>query len=289
MRINVKPDTTTSEILFFNEMDMDAFSDTRVIPLFGANGVGKTTFINAVIDFFKEEMLLHKLDEMEQDKVDKESPEYYGSNMHVIDSRRALWRRKHEDDAGFFNEEREKCRKRQCLTMDGADTGNIKLLKYNNSSNNFRNIEINPERGGDNFFNALALRWNAKELSEGQSIVYSTDGLFDMLLKSKEDIVEKDKTYLILLDEVDSGLSIDNIESVMRKMKRVTKKYDNIWFILSYNNPYVNNFYPKVFNMYNGAVETINSFDEFVGKIKEYKKQLDKARKNSKGQYKFFD
>jgi hypothetical protein len=213
-----------------------------------------------------------------------------GGNDAIFNVRQSMWRLENKEDAEFYEQERERCRNKQAIEITEVDTDKLQLFKYNNSSNNFRQMDISPERGAGDFMTAVALRWNARELSEGQSIVYSTDGLFDLLLKNnEEDIIDKDKIYLITLDEIDSGLSIDNIESIMKKIKRVTKKYDNMWFIMSYNNPYINKFYPKAFNMYNGLKEEINSMDEFIDKIKEHKKQLDKARKNSKGQYKFFD
>ena len=285
MKIKIKPDTTESEILFFNEINLNEFDDTKVIPLFGANGVGKTTLINAIVNFFEQECLIKTINKMENKEIDK-----MGGNDAIFNVRRSMWRLENKEDAEFYEQERERCRKKQAIEITEVDTDKLQLFKYNNSSNNFRQMDISPERGADNFMAAVALRWNARELSEGQSIVYSTDGLFDLLLKNnEEDIIEKDKIYLITLDEIDSGLSIDNIESVMKKIKRITKKYNNVWFIMSYNNPYINKFYPKAFNMYNGLKEEINSMDEFIDKIKEHKKQLDKARKNSKGQYKFFD
>ena len=47
-RIKVKPNTTASKILFFDNVDLTQLPNKRIVPLYGANGSGKTTLLKEI-------------------------------------------------------------------------------------------------------------------------------------------------------------------------------------------------------------------------------------------------
>lgn len=226
-KIKVQPDSKTSKILFFQEADLEQFSCPRnVIPLFGPNGVGKST-------------LLGSLDNQEEIKLTLEpgiKTNYYSY-------------------------------------MDGRDNFKIRRPRSINES-------FDP--------NFMMHQWNARSLSEGQSILYSVMDLMDGF--GSDDIsVEEGTDYTIILDEVDSGLSIDNIDMIMRKIKRIVSKRNDVQIIFSFNNPRVLKHFNHVLSMYDGKMIRLEDEEDMARVIREHKQEFDKIRKKSNGRPRVFE
>lgn len=224
-QIKINPNTQTSDVLFFQEVDLTAF-DNHVVPLFGPNGVGKSTFIQAIID--------------------------------------------------------NGTKKRQHLTLSLSDKPTT-FYAYRNSTDNFKIAQPQSyEMVFDPVF--MKMQWDAKSISEGQSVIYSIMGLLDIALHRGDD----GNDLTIVLDEIDSGLSIDNIDVVMRKIKRIVKRGDT-QFIFSFNQPRVLKWFPHVLSMYDGTKLTLHTDDDMMQEIRKHKKSFDRIRKTSKGMPKVYE
>ena len=94
---------------------------------------------------------------------------------------------------------------------------------------------------------------------------------------------------IVLLDEIDSGLSIDNINYLCRKIRRIAKKWSDTQFFIAFNSPEILGYFPYVLSMYDGKMHKIDGYDIMRAELKANKKMLDKARKKSNGQYRIFE
>lgn len=221
--VTVKPNTRTADILFFDELDITGH---HVIPLFGPNGVGKSTLIKQLED-----------------------------------------------------------RRDITIKTNGMPT---KFYSYQNARDNFK---IRQPRSYMESFDPgfMSARFSAQSISEGQSIIYS---MFDLLdgLKPKQPLApEPGQDALVLLDEIDSGMSIDNIDITMKKIKNLIQKNEHIQFIFSFNSPRVLKHFPRVLSMYDGTFIELHSDEDMLSEIRKHKSTFDKARKNSRGRPKIID
>ena len=242
-----------SKKMLFREADLTALPDLRIVPLFGPNGAGKTTFLQAVGKTLFDRLVVEKLTSETSD----------------------------EDDRRFYAEESERnVRMKGCaVETDGRPYA---LLSYENSGDNFRRRNEKSLADAFNPF-LIGARFDANSVSEGQSIVYSVKGLFDAAKKFDDD----GRDLIILLDEIDSGLSIDNVDFFMRKIRNLAKR-GNIQTIFSFNNPRILKFFPNVLSMYDGKVLTLHSEDDMAEEIRRNRKTFDKIRKKSDGSPKIF-
>lgn len=262
-KINVTPNTTASKILFFKETDLNALPDRRIVPLFGANGSGKTTLLKEIeyaIQFSKEE--------------NSKEPE---------NEEEAFLRALKKTRLGIKHNPQIK------LVTDKAPT---MFYRYRNGTDNFKVMQ--PRSYMESFDPAyMVRRYDAGALSEGQSLVYSVEGLLKGMLpstKTRESFIEDNSMHVIvLLDEIDSGLSLDNLDHCMRIIRQVLKKRKNVQFIMSFNNPYVLNYFPYVISMYDGKMKRLCDTDDALNELKKNQKMLDKSRKKSNGEYRIFE
>lgn len=230
--IHTIPGSFEDHILLAKDYDLIQMPDIRLIPLFGANGVGKTTLLKAL-----------------NGQVTRQ---FLKPNQKGVD-----------------------------ITL----TKPTDCYAYIGSTDNFKRRE--PSSYSQAFDPAfLSMKLDARDLSEGQSIVFS---LFDLLKgacdkKQIPDDDGKDKT--ILIDEMDSGLSIDNLETAMRYVKRTLKNRDDIQFIFSFNNPYMLHFFDTALSMYDGKPVALHSDKEMLAEIRQWKKKLNSKRKNKDGSFK---
>lgn len=221
-KIAVKPESATSEILFFKEADFSQFK-SRVIPLFGPNGVGKSTLLESLVE--------GKL---------------------------------------YANTDKP-----------------TKFFAYMNSTDNFKHREAKTiHESFDPLF--LAAKFNSQSLSEGQSIIYSMYDLLDCFKLNGEIEPEDDLDYVLLLDEIDSGMSIDNIDTTMRKIRYLLRIRSDLQFVMSFNSPRILKYFPHVLSMYDGTMIELHTDEDMVNEIRKHKKVFNKARKTSKGRPKVF-
>ena len=163
LNFSVKDNTNEDKILLFKNGDFAQF-ENNVIPLFGPNGVGKSTLINGLIN--------------------------------------------------------------QTLNIKSSKPGIC--YSYQNSKDNFKIRQArNLPESYDPFF--LVMKFNSQYISEGQSIIYSMFDLLDAFKKNGEFKYHEDKDSIVLLDEIDSGMSIDNIDTTMRKIKYISRKHKTLF------------------------------------------------------------
>lgn len=221
--ITVKDLSFLEDIFFFKTANFAQF-DNRVVPLFGPNGVGKSTLIQS---------------------IEKQ-------NLEINLTRPTL------------------------------------IFSYQNGRDNFKVRE--PRTYAEAFDPSFATaRFDAKAISEGQSIIYSMFDLLDGFLKNGGLVPQEGKDIAVLLDEIDSGMSIDNIDITMRKIKYIVSHRTDVQFIMSFNSPRVVKHFPKVLSMYNGQMIELHNEDDMLDEINRHKKEFNKARKTSKGRPKIFN
>lgn len=229
-KIRVVPDSLASSIFFFREIDVEALPDPRIVPLFGPNGVGKSTLIRDIITYAHE--------------------------------------------------------RRPQIEVEVSDAPMV-MYTYENGKDNFaRRLGTRYEESYNPY--SVIMSKEAQTLSEGQSIVYSVFDLLDGLQPGEQMFGSEDEEPLVLLDEIDSGLSIDNIDSAMRKISQALAKRKNIQIFMSFNSPRVLKHFPHVISMYDGSAIELHSEDDMLAEFRKHKKEFNKARKKSDGRPKVF-
>lgn len=152
------------------------------------------------------------------------------------------------------------------------------IKSYINSKDNFRHInQVTYKDMG----RALLQKVNANELSEGQSIIYSLLAYIENTKKIASN--NPDKTVVLVLDEIDSGLSAENINMILHLICDLLKM-GNIQLFISSNHYHFVYVFKNVFNMYTGKWIEINSYDEYFNKLVEEMTSLGKIR-----DYKFLE
>ena len=161
------------------------------------------------------------------------------------------------------------------LVLD-LDERVCELYTYMNGVDNFRSREA---RTYSEAFDPLFVksRFDAQSVSEGQSIIYSVLDLVDGMMPGK--FCDDDHDMVVLLDEIDSGLSIDNIDTIMRKIKRALSKRQNLQVFLSFNSPRVLRHFSEAISMYDGNPVVLHNEDDMMSEIRKHKKEFDKVRK----------
>ena len=233
-KVKVIPDSFEDYILMVKEFDFTKMPDIRFIPIFGANGVGKTVLLKAIAGDSPRQFIRPGAKAVEL-ITDKETECYsYIGSIDNFKTRRAR--------------------------------------SYNEAfSTDF-----------------IVMKLDARDLSEGQSIIYS---LFDLLKGAAEpgdDFfgAEHNSDKIILIDEMDSGLSINHIDTAMEYIKKSLKNRTDTQFIISFNNPYLLHHFDTVLSMYDGNPVVLRDDMEMLAEIKKWEKELDKLRKESDGSFK---
>lgn len=146
------------------------------------------------------------------------------------------------------------------------------IKSYINSQNNFRHISqvVYKDIG-----TALLQKTNANKMSEGQSIIYS---LLAYIEDARNEAIQNpDKTVVLLLDEVDSGLSAENINLILHMICDLLN-IENIQIFISTNHYHFIHVFKKVFNMYTGKVSEFKSYEEYYNELSTRMVDLGKKR-----------
>jgi ABC-type multidrug transport system ATPase subunit len=150
----------------------------------------------------------------------------------------------------------------------------IKVYKYFNSKDNDRHNNPNPMGGSHEYTEQLARRFISSEMSEGQSIIYGISKWVNEIC-----IDYKNEESIVLLDEVDSGLSADHVLIVIGLLNAELFNKKNLQFFISSNMyHWVYALGDNLFNMYEGKPIKINSYEEYYKYL--YSKQLEVGKKS---------
>ena len=249
IKISNKENNILDDILIPKEFDLSDLPNKKLVLLHGANGVGKSTLIDAIkmSDFIIPEGKSPK--ELNIKELRKYKDPYYNSLIIARDD----------------------------------EYKDFRILKYRNSKDSYASIDLNR----DNDISSIVLYFDSRCLSEGQNVALS---IYDYLRALDEFLNTefKDIFVIVLLDEIDSGISCDNIESIMNMIKRIIKNHDNIQIFMSFNNPYVIKYCHYVLSMYDGKIHYFKTPKDMIDDIKDHKSQLVKLRGRF-GSYKIFD
>lgn len=191
--IKIKDKQTKDTLLFEEVQDIK-----QINILFGGNGVGKTTFLNAIRDN-KAELILDNDQEV--------------------------------------------------------------LIK--SFTNSIDNMKINREKKELSNSREFVKLINSNGFSEGQSVIH-------YVLSFLHDIgkINTDKQIVVLLDEIDSGLSAENINMLLWQLKDLMET-KNVQFFISSNHYHFAYAFKIVLNMYDGSYIKINSYDDFFNLLND--------------------
>lgn len=287
--ITIRPDTRSSKILFFDHADLTLLPDPHIIPLFGANGAGKSTLLDAIksdADYRSRKTVIENhIAELRSEQEDDGQDEYLVDKGFTYNVFRSLGSGR--DEIEFYREQLVKEQKKRQAECSFSDERYYRCCLYRDSESNFSG---NGFLGTKDAYNPvrLSLYYDAESLSEGQSVMYSVKDFLKLLLND-ESLHKDGHGLIILLDEIDSGLSLDNIDYVCGKLKRIIRKWDDIQIFLAFNSPEILRYFPYVLSMYDGTVKDLKNADIMREEIKKNKAVLDKARKRSNGEYRIFD
>lgn len=141
-------------------------------------------------------------------------------------------------------------------------TKDIIFMQYKNSIDNSK-INVKKELKGIRSFEVAI---NSNLYSEGQSIIHH---ILSFLKDVKENAIKnEDKTIVVTLDEVDSGLSSENINFLLHQITEIVTDY-NVQFFISSNNYHFTYVYEDVLDMYTGEFITIKSYDEYFRRLND--------------------
>lgn len=158
-----------------------------------------------------------------------------------------------------------------------TDSHDYIVKSYINSRDN-SNINRNKELAtATDFIKAI----NCNSYSEGQAILHN---LLSFLQDIKE--LKTDKTIIVCMDEIDSGMSAENINMILWQITELLDTHDNIQFFISCNNYHFVYCFKEVLNMYTGKYIKINSYEEYFELLNEGIKLMNESGKR---QFDFLD
>lgn len=153
----------------------------------------------------------------------------------------------------------------------------IEILSYVNSKDNGKICP--PVNISEMEIQEIMKFYNVSVFSEGQSIVHYVLSF----LKKVEDkaIQNKNKTIVVLIDEMDSGLSDENIELIVSFISEILANNSNIQIFISSNHYYFIYAYKEVLDMYTGKLLEISSYEDYMKRLKEgYSIMLNSGKRN---------
>lgn len=134
--------------------------------------------------------------------------------------------------------------------------GEVEEIKY--YANSVENTHVNSNKELMSARDAVK-HMNASIYSEGQASIH-------FLLSFLYDLKNLEKNTIVLLDEIDSGVSAENLNMIARTINELNKK-DNLQFFISANNYHLIYIYKEVLNMYDGKLTKINSYEEYFSSL----------------------
>lgn len=247
LKLKPKPDTALEELLLCDEIHIDKLDNPRIVPLFGPNGIGKSSVLEGIMD----------------------------SSARLVSQK--------------YNSIYEKCNSRYGTFEIVRTDAQMDMLSYRNLKDNCARRQSRNEAEQFNPY-FLIDRLNARGISEGQSIIYSLMDLLTIIGTTKDARYPEDgHEYLVILDEIDSGLSIDNLDFVMRKLKRTSMFRKDVQVVFSFNSPYVVNYFPQVMSLYTGEPCRLYTPKDMLDEIKIHEKEFRKKRYYSNGRPRIFN
>lgn len=146
------------------------------------------------------------------------------------------------------------------------------MHSYANSKDNERLNSPSPFADSSVFARESASRFHAHTISEGQSIIYS----FSEWINNYLEKYNTEDYHIVVLDEIDSGLSCDHVNVILHILNEHVFSKDNVQAFISSNMYHWVYAVKEVFSMYDGNFIKIDSYDEY------FKLQMDNQQKVGK-------
>lgn len=150
---------------------------------------------------------------------------------------------------------------------------NISIFYFQNSESN---LKINTQKE-INKITELIKKSNTSTYSEGQSIMHY---LLSFLQDIKEEVDKTENSIVVLLDEIDSGLSAENINAILWQIKDLTDT-NRVQFFISSNHYHFIHVFKTVINMYDGNFITIKSYEDFFERLNKGIQIMNKSGKRN--------
>lgn len=151
-----------------------------------------------------------------------------------------------------------------------SDGERFVMYQFSNSKDNKR-YDRDP---GDMF--SLARVWDAKEQSEGQTVMQTACDFLYVL-----DNMECNSNALVLIDEIDSGLDACACQYLVRRLRKVMREHPNMQFLLAFNQYEMSKLDKQWLNVCTGNLEDCpKSYEEYIKRLREAKR-LHKRAKDS--------
>lgn len=162
--------------------------------------------------------------------------------------------------------------------LNGYDT--FTLYSFSNSENNYNNVGHSRRFGFDIDPGMALKKYAVSSLSEGQGIIYSLEDFLYFLENNLP--YKKNASNVITIDEMDSGLSVDNIEYVMKRLNKLIETRDDIQMFISFNNYATCEFNKDdIISMYTGKSIKIKGYKQFKYYLNMNRDKLLAKRKNN--------
>lgn len=139
----------------------------------------------------------------------------------------------------------------------------IKIFSYTNSLDNKK---ISKNNVIEKYTDIIKI-YNSSQYSEGQAMIH----FFRPFLLDVEDYARNNTTedIVVLIDEMDSGLSIENINMLLHLIVDMCNEFKNIQFFISTNHYHYTYVFKEVLNMYDGTWIRIESYEEYFQRLNE--------------------
>lgn len=147
------------------------------------------------------------------------------------------------------------------------------IIRYFNGKDNFIRKPNDPFTGQIDFMRCASGVFS----SEGENILMSfSEFIYELL----PDRIDNDSLNIILIDEIDSGLSIENINAVCNSIVETINKYSNIQFFITANNfHFVYYFKDFIYWVEDGKKTIFENYESFFKRYIKARKKLLKIRK----------
>lgn len=157
------------------------------------------------------------------------------------------------------------------VTLEHGNKKEVEIYSFTNSEDNTRVNKRKELAEMGEFVKAF----NVNHYSEGQSIIHY---VLSFLQDIKE--LETDKQIVVLLDEIDSGLSAENINMLLWQIKELMET-KHVQFFISSNHYHFVHVIKLVLNMYDGTYKEIHSYEEFFNLLNDGIQVMNKSGKRS--------
>lgn len=121
----------------------------------------------------------------------------------------------------------------------------------------------------------IGLLFDSYRSSHGESLI---DQVNEFLVENRDRIMEKDTRLTVVIDEVDSGLDLYNLDTIFSVVRHVANQNKNIQFIISTNSYHLIHLHGYGFNMHTMELVRIKDYNEYHRIVSNSMRKLNTIR-----------